>query len=245
MLSVPRGLWDCFRVSPECPHRCSSVVSPARVSNAPGQPGGWMSLKLSKYPFRKLQASPTPYPFSSQCWILTCQSKDSSLQQGPSCAQSWSQSPVSQGPLIPLDLLAQDDPNPSRGLGVLCSLSLSHCPPLVHGLGGGCLRGFFCFLLPAIGPGLFNNSPCQGSRCNHVALFSHTHMPAPCEGSVNTNSLHSFFLKKVYVFYFWLFWVFVAAYGLFLVVASGRGENLVAVCGLLIAVASLAGEHMP
>ena len=141
MLSVPRGLWDCFQVSPECPHRCSSVVSPARVSSAPGQPGGWMALKLSKYPFLKLQASPTHYPFSSQCWILACQSKDSSLQQGPLCAQSRS-----QGPLIPLDLLAQDDHQPFLWSGhVVQPQLISDCPPLVHGLRGGCLGGFFGF----------------------------------------------------------------------------------------------------
>ena len=39
--------------------------------------------------------------------------------------------------------------------------------------------------------------------------------------------------------HFWLRWVFVAACGLPLVVVSG-GNSLVAVCGLLIAVASLA-----
>lgn len=174
MLSVPRGLRDCFRVSPECPHRCSSVVSPARVSNAPGQPGGWMSLKLSKYPFLKLQASPTPYPFSSQCWILTCQSKDSSLQQGPSCAQSRSQSLVSQGPLIPLDVLAQDDHQPFLWSGHVVQSQLVSLSSFGSWSGRRLSQGILLFhiLLPVIGPGLFNNSPCQGSRCNHVALFS-------------------------------------------------------------------------
>ena len=42
--------------------------------------------------------------------------------------------------------------------------------------------------------------------------------------------------------YFWLHWVFMAACGLSLVVAS-RGYSLVAVCRLLIAVASLVAEH--
>ena len=45
-----------------------------------------------------------------------------------------------------------------------------------------------------------------------------------------------------YLFYLWLCWVFVAARGLF----SGCGERgllLVAVRGLLIAVASLVAEH--
>ena len=48
----------------------------------------------------------------------------------------------------------------------------------------------------------------------------------------------------IYLFSFWLLWVFVAAFGLFLVVASGWGGNFVVVCGLLLAVASLAVEHM-
>ena len=42
--------------------------------------------------------------------------------------------------------------------------------------------------------------------------------------------------------YFWLHWVFVAARGLSLVAVSGR-LLFVAVCGLLIAVASLVVEH--
>ena len=42
---------------------------------------------------------------------------------------------------------------------------------------------------------------------------------------------------------FWLHWVFVAARGLSLV-AESRGYSLVAVCGLLIAVASLVTEHV-
>ena len=49
----------------------------------------------------------------------------------------------------------------------------------------------------------------------------------------------SFFFKCIY---FWLCWVFVAAYRLFLIGVS-RGYFLVAVHGLLIAVASLAAEH--
>ena len=53
----------------------------------------------------------------------------------------------------------------------------------------------------------------------------------------------SFFKKFIYLFiYLWLSWVFVAAHGLF----SSCGEwglLLVAVRGLLIAVASLVAEH--
>ena len=42
-----------------------------------------------------------------------------------------------------------------------------------------------------------------------------------------------FFIILFYLFYFWLRWIFVAA----------RGLSLVAVRGLLIAVASLVAEH--
>ena len=52
-----------------------------------------------------------------------------------------------------------------------------------------------------------------------------------------------FFLIFIYVFiYFWLHWVFVAAHGLSLVVAS-RGYSLVAENGHLIVVASLVLER--
>ena len=49
---------------------------------------------------------------------------------------------------------------------------------------------------------------------------------------------------RLYLFkiYLWLCWVFTVAHRLPLVAAS-RGYSLVAVCGLLIAVASLAVEH--
>ena len=52
------------------------------------------------------------------------------------------------------------------------------------------------------------------------------------------------FLKKnIYLFiYFWLRWVFIAAGGLSLVVASG-GYSFIAVRRLLTAVASLVAEH--
>ena len=49
----------------------------------------------------------------------------------------------------------------------------------------------------------------------------------------------SFFLKKLF---FVSAGVFIAVHGLSQVVA-GRGYSLVAVCGLLIAVASLVAEH--
>jgi len=42
--------------------------------------------------------------------------------------------------------------------------------------------------------------------------------------------------------YIWLRWVFVPSHGLSLVMAS-RGYSLIAVCRLLIAVASLVAEH--
>ena len=70
-------------------------------------------------------------------------------------------------------------------------------------------------------------------------------MPALCEGSVNTNSLHPFFLKTHY-----LFILFLAVVGLccciwaFPSCGQWLGGNFVVVCGLLLAVASLAVEHM-
>ena len=47
---------------------------------------------------------------------------------------------------------------------------------------------------------------------------------------------------SMFFFFFWPRWVFVAAHGLSLVVASG-GLLFVAVRGLLIVVASLVAEH--
>ena len=44
-----------------------------------------------------------------------------------------------------------------------------------------------------------------------------------------------------FVLFFWLHWVFIAVHGLSLVVASGGYS--VAVCRLLITVASLVAEH--
>ena len=52
--------------------------------------------------------------------------------------------------------------------------------------------------------------------------------------------IHRHFFFSLFI-YFWLRWVFVAVYGLSLVVAS-RGYS-VAVCRLLIVVASLVVEH--
>ena len=51
----------------------------------------------------------------------------------------------------------------------------------------------------------------------------------------------SFFFLFNFI-YFWLRWVFVAVRG-FSLAAASRGPLLVAVCGLLIAVASLVVEH--
>ena len=50
--------------------------------------------------------------------------------------------------------------------------------------------------------------------------------------------------QKFLIFIYSLYWVFVAAHRLSVVVAS-RGYYLVAVHGLLIAVASLVVEHRP
>ena len=47
--------------------------------------------------------------------------------------------------------------------------------------------------------------------------------------------------KKLFI-YFWLHWVFIAACGLSLVAVSGE-YCLVAVCGLLTAMASVVAEH--
>ena len=55
--------------------------------------------------------------------------------------------------------------------------------------------------------------------------------------------LQIFFINFFLYFYFWLHWVFIAKYRLSLDAASG-GCSLVAVHGFLIAVASLAIEHM-
>ena len=52
------------------------------------------------------------------------------------------------------------------------------------------------------------------------------------------------FLKKKLIYYWWwcLCWFFIGVSRLFLVVES-RGRSLVAVCGFLIAVASLVAKH--
>ena len=54
----------------------------------------------------------------------------------------------------------------------------------------------------------------------------------------------AFFLIYInlFIIYFWLCWVFVAARGLSLVAASG-GYSMLQLRGLLIAVASLIAEH--
>ena len=64
-------------------------------------------------------------------------------------------------------------------------------------------------------------------------ILSHTHSSLSPSTSPFT----------IYLFvYSWPRWVFVAVYGLLLVAVS-RGYSVVAVCRLLIAVASLAVEH--
>ena len=58
-----------------------------------------------------------------------------------------------------------------------------------------------------------------------------------------TGGASFFFFKNIYLFiYFWLCLVFIAVHRLSLLAAS-RGLLFVAVCGLLIAVASLVAEH--
>ena len=52
----------------------------------------------------------------------------------------------------------------------------------------------------------------------------------------------SSFFKTILFIYFWLCWVFVAVQAFSLVAVSG-GYSLVAVCGLLVVVASLVAEH--
>ena len=64
---------------------------------------------------------------------------------------------------------------------------------------------------------------------------------------VHTLDLHDqrepFFKIYLLIYYFWLRWVFVAAHGLSVVVASGGYSLLRCMRGLLIVVASLAVEH--
>ena len=57
-----------------------------------------------------------------------------------------------------------------------------------------------------------------------------------------TYSSRFFFYKFIYLFYFWLYWVFIATHGLSPVAAS-MGLLFVAVHGFFIAVASLVAEH--
>ena len=57
-----------------------------------------------------------------------------------------------------------------------------------------------------------------------------------------THLFYFYFLNFIYLFIYWLRWVFAAARGLSLVAASGR-LLFIAVCGLLLAVASLVAEH--
>ena len=57
-----------------------------------------------------------------------------------------------------------------------------------------------------------------------------------------TSQIHDFFKRLIYFFYFWLWWVFGAALGLF----SSCGEwglFFIVVCGVLIVVTSLVVER--
>ena len=49
-------------------------------------------------------------------------------------------------------------------------------------------------------------------------------------------------MRRGFIYFFWLCWVFIAACGLFSSCGK-RGLLFVMVCGLLIAVASLVAEH--
>ena len=68
---------------------------------------------------------------------------------------------------------------------------------------------------------------------------------AQLEGTVQRTTLTSFFFYKfiylIIIFYFWLHWVFVAAWAFSS--CGERGLLFVAVRRLLIAVASLVAEH--
>ena len=79
----------------------------------------------------------------------------------------------------------------------------------------------------------------RGPQTWTVAMSVHLHPHLP----FIKYSLRKTFKNFIYVcIYFWLLWVFMAALGPPLVVAS-EGYSLVAAHGLLIAVASLVAEH--
>ena len=95
----------------------------------------------------------------------------------------------------------------------------------------------------------------QGRKAFRTSCFlSHFNYVTLCQSDTlwgdifcSTSSYLSSHFRIVYLFiylftYLWLHWVSVAARGLSLVAAS-RGLLFVAVCGLLIAVASLVAEH--
>ena len=63
-----------------------------------------------------------------------------------------------------------------------------------------------------------------------------------CAAYVNCSSIQFLKINLFLLIYFWLNWVFVAACGLSLVAVS-RGLLFVAVCRLLVAVASLVADH--
>ena len=62
------------------------------------------------------------------------------------------------------------------------------------------------------------------------------------EISEDWQSQKNTFFKKDLFIYFWLRWVFIGTGRLSLILASG-GYSLLAVCGLLVEVASLVAEH--
>ena len=67
--------------------------------------------------------------------------------------------------------------------------------------------------------------------------------PIGVTGELECPFTYDFFpIQKLFIYYFWLHWVFTAACGPSLDVAS-RGYSLIAVRGLLIVVASLVAEH--
>ena len=84
----------------------------------------------------------------------------------------------------------------------------------------------------------FKNQP----KCFPEWLFHFTFLPVLCK-QFSFHLLASFWWCRYFlkVLHFWLSWVFVAALGLSLAVASG-GYSRAVVCGLLITVAFLA-EH--
>ena len=74
--------------------------------------------------------------------------------------------------------------------------------------------------------------------CIHSFSYS---FPYSLSQNIEYSSAQGSLFLKVFI-YFWVHWVFVAASGLSLAAVS-RGYSLVAVCRLIIAVASLVAEY--